>query len=211
MESLSRCIYLIYSTAISYKLLKSFNQINLNFIWRNTPHYIKKSNMIKDINAGGLKVIDLDCLNGVVKVNWLKSWIKHHSSFWYCIPNFLFSQLGGLNLLLISDCEVIKLPVALSELHKPILLCWKMIYSHHFSPHSTIIWNNRYVSHHNKSLPLKVWFEKKRLVCDPFVGWQWYLTELWSFSENTISTPILYSFHVYLMLFPKNLYLWPKT
>lgn len=42
MECLSRCIYPAYSNAIPSKLIKSINQINLNLIWRNRPHYMKK-------------------------------------------------------------------------------------------------------------------------------------------------------------------------
>ncbi len=83
MECLSRCIYPAYSNAIPNKLIKSVNQINQNFIWRNKPHYMKKSNMVKEIKDGGLKVIDFDCLNGTFKINWLKYWIKHSNSFWY--------------------------------------------------------------------------------------------------------------------------------
>lgn len=46
MERLSRCIYPAYSNAIPNKLIKSINQINLNFIWRNKPHYMKKLRMV---------------------------------------------------------------------------------------------------------------------------------------------------------------------
>lgn len=63
MECLSRCIYPTYSSAIPNKLITSINQINLNFIWRNKPHYMKKRDMIEEIKDGGLKVIDFDCLN----------------------------------------------------------------------------------------------------------------------------------------------------
>ena len=160
MECLSRCIYPAYSSAIPNKLIKSINQINLNFIWRNKPHYMKKSDMIKEIKDGGLKVIDFDCLNGTLKINWLKFWIKHSNSFWYCIPNALFKKIGGLNCLLTTDFNVNKLPVSLSEFHKQILLYWKMLYVHNFSPHTTMIWNNRYILYRNKSLFYQDWYER---------------------------------------------------
>lgn len=33
-------------------------------------------NMVKDIKEGDLKLIDFDCLNVTLKINWLKSWLK---------------------------------------------------------------------------------------------------------------------------------------
>lgn len=159
MESLSRCIYPLYSNAASPNLIKLINQLNFNFIWRNKPHYIRKGHMIKDTSEGGLKMIDLDCLNGTLKINWLKSWIKNYNSLWYCIPNFMFKKLGGLNLLLVCDFDIKKLPISLSEFHKQILLYWKMLYVHNFSPHLSVIWNNRYILHRNKSLFYEDWYE----------------------------------------------------
>lgn len=95
--------------------------------------------LLIELKDEGLKVIDFDCLNGTLKINWIKSWIKHSNSFWYCIPNHLFNKIGGLKFLLITDFNIDKLPVSLSEFHKQILLYWKMLYVHNFSPHTTIL------------------------------------------------------------------------
>lgn len=160
MESLSRLIYSTCSTAVPNRLIKTINQINLNFIWRNKPHYLKKGHMVKEVKDGGLKVIDFDCLNGTLKINWLKSWIKNSDLFWYCVPNYIFNKIGGLKLILLTDFSIDKLPIKLSEFHKQVLLYWKMLYVHNYSPHSTIIWNNRFILHRNKSLFFKDWLEK---------------------------------------------------
>ena len=85
--------------------------------------------MVKVTSDGGLKDLHLDRLSGTLKINWLKSWIKCHSLFCFCIPNFLFNQLGGLKLLLISDFDVNKLPESLSEFHEQMLLFWKMFHT----------------------------------------------------------------------------------
>lgn len=50
-------------------------------------------NMVKDIKNGDLKVIDFDCLNVTLKINWLKSWLKHSNLFWcYSYPKFPIQQ-----------------------------------------------------------------------------------------------------------------------
>lgn len=160
MESLSRIIYPSCNIAIPKNLIKTINNINLNFIWRNRPHYIRKDQMVKEIKYGGLKVIDFDCLNGTLKINWLKFWFNKSDIFWYCIPNFIFNKIGGLKILIISDFAMNKLPIKLSEFHKQVLMYWKLIYVHNFSPHSTMIWNNRYILYRNKSLFYEEWMNR---------------------------------------------------
>ncbi len=67
---------------------------------------MKKGNMVKAIKDGGLKVIDFVCFNGTLKTNWLKSWIEYSQSFWYCIPNYVFSKMDGLKLLFLTDFSI---------------------------------------------------------------------------------------------------------
>uniref|UniRef100_A0A8C6M6K1 Reverse transcriptase domain-containing protein n=1 Tax=Nothobranchius furzeri TaxID=105023 RepID=A0A8C6M6K1_NOTFU len=161
MESISRLVYPTCSTAISNNLIKKINTINFNFIWRNKPHYIKKDEMVKEIKDGGLKVIDFNCLNGTLKINWLKSWLKNPNAFWYSIPSHIFNKMGGLKILLLSDFDINKLPTKLSEFHKQVLMYWKLLYVHNYSPHSSIIWNNRYVLCRNRSLFYEDWMNRK--------------------------------------------------
>uniref|UniRef100_A0A3Q3ASU9 Reverse transcriptase domain-containing protein n=1 Tax=Kryptolebias marmoratus TaxID=37003 RepID=A0A3Q3ASU9_KRYMA len=160
MESLSRCIYPAYSMAIPNKHIKAINQLNFNFIWKNRVHYLKKANMVKDFKDGGLQAIDFECLNAVLKVNWLKSFLMNENSIWYCLPRGLFKKIGGIDFVLRCDFGADRLPIKLSAFHKQVLLCWKLMYAHNFTPHQTPIWNNRYVLHRNKSLYLDHWMEK---------------------------------------------------
>jgi len=50
-------------------------------------------------------------------------------------PNHIFSQLGGLQFLLLCNYNIEKLSGKLSSLHKQMLLAWSVIYKHNFSPH----------------------------------------------------------------------------
>lgn len=58
---------------------------------------------------GGLKAFDTECINGTIKINWLRSFLKN--SFWTHIPSRVFTKLGGINLLLRCDYDQKKLPV----------------------------------------------------------------------------------------------------
>jgi len=50
-------------------------------------------------------------------------------------PNHIFSQLGGLQFLLLCNYNIEKLSGKLSSLHKQMLLAWSVIYKRNFSPH----------------------------------------------------------------------------
>lgn len=73
VESLSRLIYPAYSLAIPPRIIKEINRTNFNFIWKNKHHYIRNSDLIKNYEDGGIKVIDFEIMNGILKIKWLCS------------------------------------------------------------------------------------------------------------------------------------------
>lgn len=81
IESLSRLIYPCFSLAVSAKKIKVINKLNFDFIWKMKSHYFVKVIWLK-IMEGGLKTIDFDFMNGVIKLKWLQSFIINKSSFW---------------------------------------------------------------------------------------------------------------------------------
>lgn len=72
METIARLIYSDLSLAISPKIIKEINKLNLNFIWKNEHHYIKKGDLLKNYEDGGIKAIDFEIMNGVLKIKWLQ-------------------------------------------------------------------------------------------------------------------------------------------
>uniref|UniRef100_A0A1A8L6V8 Reverse transcriptase domain-containing protein n=1 Tax=Nothobranchius pienaari TaxID=704102 RepID=A0A1A8L6V8_9TELE len=159
MESISRCIYPAYSLTIPNRAIKKINQINFDYIWRKKMHYIKRAEMTKEYKDGGLQAIDFEIMDGTLKINWLKSFFNN-KSFWYHIPREIFKKFGGIDLLLKCDFNIKKLPIKLSQFHQQVLLYWKLLYNHNFTPHNTPIWNNRYITIKNKSLYKKDWMDK---------------------------------------------------
>nr|XP_023666313.1 uncharacterized protein LOC111843186 [Paramormyrops kingsleyae] len=133
--------------------------MNFGYIWRKKTHYMKKVHMIKQYKDGGLQAIDFDSINGTLKINYLKS-LLNQNSFWFHIPRELFKKIGGIEFLLRCDFNVQRLPIKLSQFHQQVLLYWKILYNHNFTPHNTPLWNNRYITFKNKSLYDKDWMEK---------------------------------------------------
>ncbi|KAF7650888.1 hypothetical protein LDENG_00119260 [Lucifuga dentata] len=160
LESLSRCIYPAYSLSIPNRAIKKINQVNFDYIWKKKTHYIRRVEMIKDFKDGGLQAIDFDFIHGTLKINWLKGFLNNNN-LWYHIPREIFNKVGGIELLLKCDFTIQKLPIKLSSFHQQVLLYWKLLYNHNFTPHNTPIWNNRYITVKNKSLYNKNWMEKE--------------------------------------------------
>ena len=89
-EGISKLIYPSYSLYISSQNIRKANTIIYQFIWRNKTHYIKKSQLVKDYNKGGLKTIDFESMVGVFRVNWVKAFLDKPDSLWYHIPKNIF-------------------------------------------------------------------------------------------------------------------------
>uniref|UniRef100_A0A3Q2ZDV5 Reverse transcriptase domain-containing protein n=1 Tax=Kryptolebias marmoratus TaxID=37003 RepID=A0A3Q2ZDV5_KRYMA len=159
MESISRLIYPAYTLGIPNSAIKSINRMNFDFIWKQKTHYIRKGNLIKQFEDGGLQAIEFDSMNGTLKINWLRSFLTNQNALWFHIPSKIFSNLGGVNFLLRCDFDVKNLPVKLSFFHQQVLLYWRLIYKHNYSPHNTL-WNCRYIKSNRKSIFANNWLEQ---------------------------------------------------
>ena len=160
MESLSRCIYPAYSLCIPKKAIRAINSLNFDYIWKRRTHYLKKTSLVQKYENGGLQAIDFDCLNGTLKIKWLKSFLSNTDSLWHCIPRNVFKDIAHLKFVLCCDFTVQKLPIKLSAFHSQVLFYWQMLFKHNFSPHDTPLWNCRFIQFRHKSLYVQEWQEK---------------------------------------------------
>ena len=132
----------------------------VKFVWKNKHHHLKKALLSGPKAKGGFDLLDFVDLNYTFKVKWLKECLKAPDTLWNFIPHNIFKKVGGLKFLLSSNYSISKLPVKMSEFHQQALLAWKLCYSHNFSPHKSIIWNNECIIKRNKSLYLQNWIDK---------------------------------------------------
>uniref|UniRef100_A0A3B1J8J0 Reverse transcriptase domain-containing protein n=1 Tax=Astyanax mexicanus TaxID=7994 RepID=A0A3B1J8J0_ASTMX len=161
MDSLSRLIYPASSLAMPPDIIKAINKINFNFVWKNKCHYIRREDMVKNYEEGGVKVIDFSSMNGVLKLNWLRAFCNDSQSFWCIIPNVVFQNVGGIDFLLRCDFDYNKLPIKLSDFHQQVLLYWKLLYKHNFTPPHFMDDNGDMLSFKDFCLKFNVVFDGK--------------------------------------------------
>lgn len=100
--------------------------------------------------------MNFSVLNYIFKVKL----IKMSLSIWHLIPNNIIKIIGGLSFLLKCNYAIKILAIKLSMFHQQALLAWKLCYTHNFSPHKTIIWNNGSIISGNKSIYKQNWINK---------------------------------------------------
>lgn len=142
-EGLSRLIYPAMVMDVPQEYITQIDRKMFDFIWKNKPHYLKKNVLCNSYSEGGLNALDFGTANMVFKINWFKRYIKEKDKLWFIIPELLFRKVGGIEFLLHCNYDVGKIPVNLSNFHKQALMSWLMIYKHGFSPHRSLIWNNK--------------------------------------------------------------------
>lgn len=126
-------MYPAFSLVIPENLIKSMNQTNFNFIWKNRHHYLRKRDVLKSLEEGDLNVIDYEAMNGVVKLNGYRNSYKIVRASGLIFHLKYLINVEGLIFLPRCDFSVAKLPIKLSKFHEQVLLYWKMIYKHRFT------------------------------------------------------------------------------
>ncbi len=135
-------------------------------------------------DKGGLNFLDFSTLSYTIKINWLKQFRKNPVSLWNFIPNYVFSQFGGLDFLLLCNYKIDKLPAILSAFHRQVLLAWSLIFKHNFSPHRYFIWNNCNVLYKSKSIFFQSWFDKNILLISQLMNAQGLLFSYKEFLDH---------------------------
>jgi len=160
-EGLSRFVYPALSLYSSDSTCKTINDTFLNFIWRNKQHRLKKSVLSNNRSEGGLEVINFIDINNTFKINWLRRCLLNgEDSLWYFIPCNIFKKCGGLQFLLKCNYSPSRLPLKMSNFYRQALLAWNLLYVHNFSPHKTLLWNNKDITIKNESIFLPSWHSK---------------------------------------------------
>lgn len=104
-EGISKVIYPCHSMYISPKNVKKANSIIFNFLWKNKTHYIKRPQLVKEYERGGINALDFESMVGTFRIKWLKTFLMQPNSMWFHIQTSIFKQLGGIEFLVKCDFD----------------------------------------------------------------------------------------------------------
>ena len=104
------------------ELIKKLDKLFYKFLWNSGPDRIKRSVIIKDLQAGGLRMININIFIKALKLSWLRRVIKtSKNESWFSLSKIDFQTIFCLG----SGCK--KLP-EISNLQNPfwidIITCW---------------------------------------------------------------------------------------
>ncbi len=110
-----------------------------------------------------INVIYFNTANCVFKKKWIQNYPKCKGKIWNICPELIF-ELGGLELFLRCNLNINKVPIKLSSFHKQFCLIWMSIFKHNFSPHKSMIWNNK-----NITLKISLYFIETGIITLLFI------------------------------------------
>ncbi len=105
-EGISHLTYAAISLDLDRVMCKKKYQLLCNFVWKNKTHYVEKTVLSNSVSNVGLNFVDFATLKNTFKINWLRNYLKKPSSVWNIIPEYIFSQVGGLNVLLLCGFSI---------------------------------------------------------------------------------------------------------
>ncbi len=61
---------------------------------KNKTHYIKRPQLAKEYDKGGIKALEFEPVVWTFKIKWLKAYLSQPNSMWFHIPRSLFETMG---------------------------------------------------------------------------------------------------------------------
>ena len=75
----SQIVYLLSSLPSPPGVIKEINCLLYDFLWDSKGDKIKRTEMINEYNKGGLKMIDLQSFNELLKIKWIKGYLDDNN------------------------------------------------------------------------------------------------------------------------------------
>jgi hypothetical protein len=144
------------------RVITETNNLFFDFLWDGGNNKIAKNIIIKKIENGGLKMIDIESKIKSLKLSWLKRAITHPHAAWKLLVDEMLKEISLDNLIKCrySEEKFNKLP----NFYKNIIKYWNEINEFHPTTRQSIIyeplWHNKYITVENKTISWVRWQEQ---------------------------------------------------
>ena len=157
--ALPSLLYVVSVTHVPDRVVKEVNNILDNFMWNGGRPKIAKNVMIRKIEDGGLKLIDLESKIKAIRLSWVQKLLNNSDASWKSPPRYFY---GEKNLTQFFQCKRApsisdNMPLFYREIHK----CWCEI--NNVEPvtnkliRNEILWNNIFITGNKRPLYWRDW------------------------------------------------------
>jgi exonuclease III len=161
--ALSQLIYPTSMLILPQWVIKEANTIFYKFLWNHKPERISRSTMQKPINEGGLKMLNIEQMDKIIKINWIKIMLNNIGSKWAHIPIRCFRNIGFADFCKANFSEDY-IPEEVPKFYKNCLtyltLLKKSDMFEGIDVYNEFIWFNKHITSKNRPYFNKAWYDK---------------------------------------------------
>ena len=166
---ISQFVYVMKSIGLPISVLQKINRMLFSFIWSkdfktgNTFEKIKRRTLCKDLESGGLNMIDIIEMQNTFYIQWALKLITQKNENWAAIPRAMLKHVGG-EKVFYSNVSIKKftgLAHINSEFWKQVLKTWleingadRLLQAYKIVSLEAPLFNNKDITYQNKSLYL---------------------------------------------------------
>ena len=90
------CSFIFGASQPTWGFGEKIEQVVFSFLWNKGPDRIKGKFIIKDLEKGGLRMIQIDAFIAALKVTWLRRFIMQPDSAWNSLSNIDINNISSM-------------------------------------------------------------------------------------------------------------------
>ncbi len=111
-EWIYRLIYPALFLYVDSNMCSKIGKMLYKLIWRGKTEYVKGKTIIRNVSEGGVNALDINTINNVFKMTWIKHCLCENNFPWFSIPNII--------IVLNMVAFIFYLPVSLNAIRSPL-------------------------------------------------------------------------------------------
>ena len=102
----SQLVYAASMLSVPIKIIKNVQSELFSFLWKNKKDKIKRAVIYQPPKEGGLHFVNFAMMVKSLRLAWISKFLSDTNNSWKAIPNYYFSDYGGLQFLLKCNYNV---------------------------------------------------------------------------------------------------------
>ena len=161
----SQLVYAASLLSVPNVVIKIVQTQLFSFLWKNKKDKIKRAVIYQPLVEGGLNFINFDTMVKSLRLAWISRLLGDTDDSWKVIPNFYFSDYGGLQFLLKCNYNSESINTCLPNFYRELLKYFQEFKNktNIFPYGEFLLWNNKAITIENYSVFWRSWFIRKIL------------------------------------------------